>query len=1112
MNDTPIVILVVDDEPAHAEAIRYAFLRSQQKTSVELAGTLRAYQGSVAQRVPDMVLIDMHLPDGRAVDVLTSPPENGAFPIVVMTSQGNEQIAVEAMKAGAIDYLVKSPETFAAMPRLVERTLREWQLRRERRETQEKILRLTALLEQAQSIAKIGGYDYDVVSNRVHWTEEVHRMHGTNPAEHEPDLDSALNHYAPEYRPVVNAAVKNAIQSGQGFDLELELVTEDNRKLWVRNICKAVLENGRTVELIGALQDITERKQSENRLRALYEISQYVAPDVQTLLDFTLEQAIKLTNSKLGLVYLYDEEQQVFTLNSWSKTAMKECAIREPQTSYNLSATGLWGEVVRQRRPILINDYSANNPVKKGYPTGHVVLHRFLSVPVFDAGRIVAVVGVANKDSAYDDTDTMQLSLLMAGAWKSATRRLAEQSLRRSETKFHTLFDSTSDAVMLLDEHHFLDCNQATLDAFGCASIHEFCAKHPADLSPPTQPCGTDSLTLANRRIAAAMQNGNCDFEWIHRRADNGADFPAEVRLSAMLLDGQRILQATVRDITERKQAEAQLLETNRQLQEATARANDMAIRAELASAAKSEFLANMSHEIRTPMNGVIGMIGLLLDTALTDKQRRFAETVRTSGEALLALTNDILDFSKIEAGKFTLETVDFDLGSLLGDFAQVMAERAEQKQIKFICTLAPEAPQHLRGDPGRLQQVLVNLVGNALKFTSRGEVEVRAGLEQATAEQVVLCFSVRDTGIGIPAEKQGLLFEKFTQVNASTTRKYGGTGLGLAICKQLAELMGGEIGVKSEKGRGSEFWFTSRFQKPMPPDLPSQHQSAGATSAVNNQIVGQPLHDICRANVRVLVAEDNVTNQQVALGILHKLGFVADAVANGREALEALRHVPYDLVLMDVQMPEMDGLQATRLARGNGIRNRAVPIIAVTAHALQRDREECLAAGMDDYIAKPITPAALSQLIDKWLAKAAAARGIGEAPPTADHERLTDAGPIAKSDASIFAETELLDRVMGDRSLGQVVARTFLIDMPQQIEALSGYLDSNDPKGVELQAHTIKGAAAAVGAPALTTLAWRLEQAGKAGNLAAVRAEMKELCDQFDRLEQVMEASTLFS
>ena len=694
---------------------------------------------------------------------------------------------------------------------------------------------------------------------------------------------------------------------------------------------------------------------------------------------------------------------------------------------------------------------------------------------------------------------------------------------------------------------------------------------------------------------------------------------------------GVEKLMGITEDITDRKRAEEELRKINRHLEEATARANDMAAQAAMANAAKSEFLANMSHEIRTPMNGVIGMIGLLLDTELNDEQRKYAEIVRASGESLLGLLNDILDFSKIEAGKLEMETLDFDLRALLDDFAALLVLRAHTKGIEFICAAAPDIPAFLCGDPGRLRQILTNLTGNAVKFTHKGEIAVRAGLVSETETEAVLRFSIKDTGIGIPAEKQELLFQKFTQADASTTRQYGGTGLGLAISKQLAERMGGKIGVISEAGRGSEFWFTVRLGKQpegaqtesFPPtdirgahilvvddnatnrevlitqlkawgmraeetpngpkalqalylardaddpfraaildmEMPGMDGAAlartiktddtlkdtrlvlmtslgqrgdakrmeeigfaayltkparqselfGCLSAVlADKIVAQPVHSLLtrhtiremhRGAVRILLAEDNITNQQVAVGILKKLGLRVDAVANGAEAVKALETLPYDLVLMDVQMPEMNGLEATQRIRDpqSAVRNHRIPIIAMTAYALQGDRESCLKAGMNDYVPKPVDPQALVAALEKWLPRETATTQ----PP--GKSEITPPLSAQKPEAPVFDKAGMMARLMDDEDLARTVIEAFLDDVPTQIDALRGYLETGNATNAERQAHTIKGASANLGGEVLRAVAFEMEKAARTGNLEYITTHLPELENQFTRLKEAM-------
>jgi signal transduction histidine kinase/CheY-like chemotaxis protein len=403
-------------------------------------------------------------------------------------------------------------------------------------------------------------------------------------------------------------------------------------------------------------------------------------------------------------------------------------------------------------------------------------------------------------------------------------------------------------------------------------------------------------------------------------------------------------------EVFERRQIQADLVE-----------ARDAALEA---ARQKAEFLANMSHEIRTPMNGVVGMTSLLLQTDQTAEQREFTDTISTSADALMTIINDILDFSKIEAGRLAFERLDFELEPTVESAVHLLAERAAAKNIELVLMVEPSVPTALCGDAGRWRQVIVNLVGNAVKFTERGEVVVRVSLEKETPADALVRVEVRDTGIGIAEIAQPHLFEAFTQADGSITRKFGGTGLGLAISKRLVELMGGTIGVRSLDGQGATFWFTARFEKQTGGPQTSGPRAAGVPCPADASRASAPRG----RSTRVLVAEDNRVNQKVVLLQLRQLGYPADGVANGAEVLEALTRIPYGLVLMDCQMPQVDGYEATRLIRRREASGpRRIPIIAMTAHALAGDRDKCLQAGMDDYISKPVDMAALDVILARW-------------------------------------------------------------------------------------------------------------------------------------------------
>ncbi len=858
------------------------------------------------------------------------------------------------------------------------------------------------------------------------------------------------------------------------------------------------------------------------------------------------------------------------------------------------------------------------------------------------------------KDGREIDVELALSSVQLKSGWCAVgilrditERKQAELALRESEERFRVLFENSRDAMMTVEppSWNFTSGNPATLNMFKVKDVEEFISRGLNSLSPERQQDGHGSAEKAREMIETAMREGSHLFEWTHVRTD-GEQFPATVLLTKLEYAGKVVIQGTIRDITEQKRAEHDLRRAMEELEQANGRleaaielAEQMALEAQAANSAKSQFLANMSHEIRTPMNGIIGMTDLALDTSLTDEQREYLEAIKDSGTSLMTLINNILDFSKIESNKLDLDLIEFNLPDSLADILKTLAVRAHEKGLELAYQVQSDVPDVLVGDPGRLRQILVNLVGNAIKFTEQGEIVLEVEKESETEDKICLHFALTDTGVGIPKEKQADIFDPFAQADSSTTRMYGGTGLGLTISRHLVEMMGGVLGVESHLGVGSKFEFTASFgrsktgvtiaftaepvdvrdmpvlvvddnaanrrildmmlrnwnMKPLavasgkaalealeqasllgvpfvlilldllmpemdgfetvaemrkrfdsPASIIMMLTSAGqrgdaarcrelAISAYltkpikqsdlfdaimtvlafrNQNLDGKHLvtrHSLRKLptsrrpdtskRLRILLVEDNLVNQKVALKTLANWDHAVVVAANGREAVEAFDKNHFDLIFMDVQMPEMDGFEATQMIREKEKKGTGhIPIVAMTAHNMKGDRENCLAAGMDDYISKPINRDELSRVIEKF------AKGVDESQ---DRSAClsTDCEPTAED---VFELSRALEIVGGDIALFKEIADMLLENLPDHIAKIREAINRQDATSIEHTAHTLKGSVANFGAMRVYDAANQLELIGKEGRLTEAEESLAKLVRELNSLESALKAALL--
>jgi len=858
---------------------------------------------------------------------------------------------------------------------------------------------------------------------------------------------------------------------------------KDGSFYWLDTTVVPILgPGGKPAKYLAIRVPITDRKQTEQRLAAQHAVTRLLAgnPSISEAVPRILQEIGQHPGWEIVAFWRVDPEKQILVCTDFwrSSDKLRKFETLSRETLFR-AGEGLPGRVWSSRQPAWISDVTLAENVPRAPLEASAGLHGGLAFPILSNDEVVGVIEAFSWQVLPLDERLLEML--------GATGVLIGQFFHRKQVEEamklqSAITENMAEGVCLVraSDTMIVYANAKFDDMFGY-DAGELIGKSIAAIYGGAEDKNAEQ-TLSEV-IAQLRKTGTWKGEVQNRRKD-GSFFWCQANISSFHHSRFGEVWLSVRsDISERKQAEKDM-----------ERARDAALES---ARFKSEFMANMSHEIRTPLNAVLGMTELLVQSDLSTKQREFAGLIEQSGKSLLRIISDILDFSKMESGRFNIEVADMSLHEAVEGVVQMLASSAQAKGVALRCTLAPDIPVLLRGDAGRIGQVLTNLVGNAIKFSEHGDVRIKADLESQTDTTVLVRVMVQDTGIGISEENQERLFQSFSQADASTVRKYGGTGLGLAISKKIVELMGGTIGMRSQLGQGSTFWFTVPFERPVTPS-PDVRPDAVPVQAVRppgDLFVFQPPAASAGSNKsRILLAEDNPANQMLTYYQLERLGYSVDIVSDGRQVLQALAETPYDLVLMDCQMPELDGYQATAEVRKREGVLKHTPIIAMTAHVLKGEEAKCLKAGMDGYVSKPVTLAVLKNLLRRW-------GGYTEGTDT--QATLASRDVTDPVNMSILLET-----TEGDPAALRYLVSIYLNQTTSRLKDLERAIHAHSPANVKSLAHGLAGSSDCFGAVLLVPTFREMERLGKERQLAKVPDLLVKAMDDFEKVRQFLAVS----